>query len=46
MVAAIPVIVGMQLLLQALALDIAESRTFPRLRPLSSGRVEWPATEK
>jgi hypothetical protein len=39
MVAAIPVIVGMQLLLQALALDIAESRTFPRLRPLPGGKA-------
>lgn len=35
MVAAIPVIVGTQLLVQALALDIAESRTFPRLRALA-----------
>ena len=35
MVAAIPVIVGAQLLLQALALDIAEARNFSRLRPLS-----------
>ena len=34
MVAAIPVIIGAQLLLQAIALDISESRTFPRLRPL------------
>ena len=34
MVAAIPVIVGTQLLLQAIALDIVESRSFPRLRPL------------
>jgi hypothetical protein len=37
MVAAIPVIVGAQLLMQAIALDIAESRTFPRLRPLVRG---------
>lgn len=35
MVAAIPVIVGTQLLVQALALDIVESRNFPRLRPLT-----------
>jgi dolichol-phosphate mannosyltransferase len=35
MVAAIPVIVGAQLLVQAIALDIAESRSFPRLRPLA-----------
>ena len=34
MVAAIPVIVGTQLLVQAIALDIVESRSFPRLRPL------------
>ena len=39
MVAAIPVIVGAQLLMQAIALDIAESRTFPRLRPLVRGPV-------
>lgn len=37
MVAAIPVIVGAQLLMQAIALDIAESRTFTRLRPLARG---------
>ena len=37
MVAAIPVIVGAQLLVQAIALDIAESRTFPRLRSLLRG---------
>ncbi len=36
MVAAIPVIVGAQLLLQAVALDIAESRNFARPRPLIS----------
>jgi glycosyltransferase involved in cell wall biosynthesis len=35
MVAAIPVIVGAELLIQALTLDIAESRSFPRLRPLA-----------
>ena len=35
MVAAIPVIVGTQLLVQAIALDIVESRNFPRLRPLT-----------
>lgn len=35
MVAAIPVIVGAQLLVQAIALDIAESRNFPRLRALT-----------
>lgn len=40
MVAAIPVIVGTQLLVQALALDIAESRSFPRLRPLAPRRNE------
>jgi glycosyltransferase involved in cell wall biosynthesis len=34
MVAAIPVIVGTQLLVQAIALDIVESRSFPRLKPL------------
>ena len=42
MVAAIPVIVGTQLLVQAIALDIAESRSFPGLRPLVSkgGTIE------
>lgn len=38
MVAAIPVIVGTQLLVQAIALDIAESRNFQRLRPLGLRR--------
>ncbi len=38
MVAAIPVIVGTQLLVQAIALDIVESRNFPRLRPLVPGK--------
>ena len=40
MVAAVPVIVGTQLLVQAMALDIAESRSFPRLRPLSRPPAE------
>ena len=42
MVAAIPVIVGTQLLVQAMALDIVESRSFPKLRPLARPR---PATD-
>lgn len=35
MVAAIPVIVGTQMVIQAMALDISESRSFQRLRPLA-----------